>query len=809
MPAPPQSPNNLLNFFSMADVRHAALSLWRSRAFSTSVILTLALGIAVSAVMFCLLYGVLLRALPYPDAQALYLPNVSDRAGTLRAESFTPREAFDAVRGTRTAQNTGFYTWNGWTLQLERPESMTIVRVDPGFFTTLAVSPSRGRWFTSQDVQSDADPVAIVSERFVQRYLSSSKDPINQLVRFEHSSVRIVGVMPDSFDFPADLDVWAPLQELALRQDVSAYQSARFIEAVLRIDTQSNVDALQTELTTRLRALPAQDSAQVLEVAAIGLLDQRVGSVRAILQGLFLLALLVLLIAAFNAMNLITARGLTRLNVMAISQALGATRTRVTQQIMLEAAILAALAGMLAMLLAWLLFNGAISLAASGLPRREDIRLDAPVLYFAIAVALLSALLAASVPAYQITRSNIDALLRGGARVTKHLTLTKGVTISAIALSAAALIVALTLGINLYKLTRTELGFNPQGMLAVQLWPSAPKTPQQFSSAIAQDLAALPGVTAIGFSNVMPLGFIGGAQADVQADALAGSTLSSALRANVQVASPQFLQTLQTPLLQGEFFDALASQGERVAVINQTLATALFGAQSALGQQISLPDPDLSKNARWRYRVIGVHADFRNQSVAGRVQPTLLVPFGQYPHQSLVILLRSSVDADSLLRAVRSVIAQYDPQQGIFEMQRFSESIQSELAQPNFFASGAGWFAAAAVLLAMLGLYSLLAFELAQRAPERALKAALGASPSQLVRELLRYVATLGISGVILGALLAQLIRPLIDPALLGTTPWVTPTALASAALLLLLLAVAALHTRTVRNAPISALRNT
>lgn len=788
-------------------ITHAARRLARSPGYGAALIVTLALGIAISVVAFSILSGVIYRSLPYPEQDRVVLVESANPSQGVSNGNLTPAQAETFAGTARGFEALGYYMWGGITLMHGgRPVELTVNRVSAGYFPALGVSPRLGRAIDAGDIEA-GEAVAVLSHEAWQRFAGASPDVVGGTLDTTNGPVRVVGVMPPEFRFPAqDVGMWLALQPRHLDPENPTYWNARYIEAVSRLAPGTSPQAAREELGAIDAGVRERYGIADLgwQVTLRPVLDALVGDVRWVLWGVFGVSLLVLLIACANVAALVAARLAERRHQLAVALAVGATRVRLRTELALELAIAGLVAGAAGAAVAFGTVDVVRELAAGHVPRAGEIAVGWPVLAFAsasaLAVPFLVLLLGAGrgLPTPAQVRESGHGLM--GSREGRLR-----LPVLGIALSTTALIAAAALALSLAKLTRVEPGYRLDGVQALQLFRGGgPDEWRRFAVEASERMSALPGVDRVAVTTNAPQALVGSFTTDVQ---VPGRELPEPLQARLQRVDAGYLPLLDIPVTAGRnFTQSDHRDAPKVAIVNETLARRVFGKLDPLGRELALP---LGNGPRVPVRVVGVARDVKNAGLRSAPEPEVMVPFDQFPWVGMTFLVRAPGALAGLDEQLQSVVWELDPEEGITRVFELREDVDSQARPLRFFASSVTAFAFASVCLGAFGVYSVLAFVQRRRVRELGMRLALGASPSRLfvlvVAEGGRIVA-FGLVGGALGALgMLRLMQSQLFG--MGALPWAA-VAVGALAMVLAAMAAAVLPAwRAARVDPVEALR--
>ncbi len=791
----------------LLDLDGAARHLWRRPAHAFGVILTLALGIGVCAAMYSVVHGVMLKGLDYPEPARLRVLGAIDTSTA--GEGMLAGAEAESLGELRSFESAGYFLWGGVThTGGEQPRMLSLILTGGEFFETLGVRPLLGRWLTAEDANRDSG--VVLSHALWQSLYAGDPDVIGKPFQVDWIQSSVVGVMPAGFGYPAQgIDLWVGYDVARLRAEPGLFENARFLKGVGRLAAGVDEDALARELGSHSQALGEQYGASLRDwrLQAQSMLDDEIGEVRPVLLALMLIALLALGVACANVVNLVLLRGLARQRELAVHQALGASQGRLARRVFIETLLLGVIATALGVLSAGLAVRGFVGLADSALPRADEVGLDPQALAMAIAIGLLASLLAALLPALRLWRQPPAEGLRGGVRVLQGRGgISRLLPIAACAVSVGGLAAALLLAGSVRHLEHVPLGFEPSGVLSLQLFRDPDPGQGAFNHSLIEQLRGVPGVASAATLSSAPLSGLGAVPVDVQ---VVGRDAFEPLRPRVRTASGPVQDVLGLNLLQGRWLlDSDHAEAEPVAIINRAFAERVFANQDPIGQSVSVPPFGVAGERR-RFRIVGVMEDARMTRVAQRAEPELWLPDAQYWVSSVAVLARTHTDPGGLVTAAQKAVWGLYPDQGIYSTQLLANVRDRQLATPRFFARNAGAFALLALLLAAIGVHSVVAFQLAQRQREFALRLALGSAPRALALRVFEGGLRLGLPAALLGAALGLVFAQVLRGVVVGVDAaiWISP-ALAALLLLAVVLAASA-HSmrRALRVQPMEALR--
>jgi predicted permease len=806
------------------DLKYALRSLSKTPGFTLIAIATLALCIGANSAIFSVVHAILLKPYPWPDSDRLvYVYNTYPLMGLPNAGVSIP-DYLDRRAGVSGFADTAMFTNMSYNLSADgEPERIVGQRVTPSLFTTLQAAAARGRLFTDADAQPGSDHVIVLSHALWKNRFGANPDLIGQTIRLNTEPYTVIGVMPESFYFPAPrVQAWVPFtflpKERTDDERGNEYSSmiARLKPGATAESVQRDLDVIQAHNAERLA-----DSREFYKTSgfggrSIGFLEQNVGNIRGMLWLVQAGVAAALLIGCANVASLLLARAVARERELAIRAALGAGRARLMRLLLTESLLLFLAGGGLGLLVAWWGVDAFGSLGLSTLPRAFGVQLDFSVFAFTLLCALLTGLAFGALPAWSASRGDAAAALKEagtrGSAGRRTTFLRAGLVVGEIALAVMLLSTAGLLVRSFEKLLQENPGFTPGGVITARLsLPDAkydqPAKRIAFADAALARLRALPGVTAVGLTDVLPFTGNNSSGSYKMPDIVLPAGAPSP-HGQQRVVDPGYFKTMGMTLLRGRLFTDADTEGtQKVVVIDRVLADRYWPGQDPLGKRISRGGPDDNPTF---WAIVGVVAPVKVQGLDEDVKKeTLYYPFAQTTRTNLILVVKTAGDPTALSAAVREAVHSADPEQPVFDIktmqQRMDEIAQSRKA-PMVLLS---LFSGVALLLAVLGVYGVLAFSVAQRTSEFGVRIALGAGPGDIAALVLRQGARLVLLGLGagLGAYLAlsSIVGKLLygvaatDPATLA----IAPVVLALAALAACLLPVR----RAVRVNPLEALR--
>ncbi len=790
------------------DIRQTLRWMVRQKGFTAAACLTLALGIGANTAIFSIVWGVLLKPLPYADPGRL-VQVWEEHPGAnapLRGSFFSDVTLESWSRSMSTLEGVAAYSDEVLTVGREEPERLPGASVSPSLFPLLRVAPAAGRFFLPEEAAKDAPCVVVLSHALWSHRFGSSPAAVGRSIFVEGRPCSVVGVAPAGFSFPTPgVALWVPYVIDPPR--TPQQRGIVVFSALARLRPGATPLQAEAEGTAAARAVPRPMVADMLfgkgkpvEVYVRPFAEATTARVRPALVVLAVGVGLVLLIACANVSNLFLARSLARRRELAVRSALGASRSRLAAQLFTESLVLSLCGGALGLLFAWGFTAAIPALAPANLPRIEEIRLDGRVLAFAGIVSVYAGLLSGLVPTWRgLHTGPAPSLHEGDHRVTSGAG--KGLR-SSLLVAEAALAVVLLIGAGLLarsfgRLLAADGGYDPGHVLTAQLYlPDAEKNPARNSShnmeivdTILARLRALPGVTAAGAANMAPLeGSTTIRSFALPADKPGGERTIA--RATSWTVTSDYGRAAGLHIRSGRFLEAGdVTAGTQAVVVNEELV------------RLYLADGRPVVGRRWIgafgtaeevTEIVGVVANVLKDGADRPPQPEIYLPAGRTTGGALqqpYLLVRTTGDPLALAPDLRRLVRETEPHATLDNVDRLTGRLSATVAQPRFAALVASVFAALALFLAATGLYGVLTYSVSQRRREMGIRGALGATRAGLLGLVLREGLLLTVTGLVLGLGVALAVTRLMASLLFGVTPL---DALSFAAAPLALLGVAA-----------------
>jgi predicted permease len=778
------------------DLRYAIRLLFKDKAFAATTILTLTLCIGANTAIFAVVRSVLLRPLPYPQSDRLvYSYDSFPGAGVERAGTSVPNY-IDRLALTDVLESQALYRFSGVRVgQGASAEGVDAMNVTPSFFHVLETRAARGRLFREQEGQPGHDNVALLSYGFAQRQPGGLDGAVGRDLRLDNKMYTVVGVLPEGFTFlNPDVKVWTPLaftdQQRAEEQRYSQNHEGigRLAAHATLGQAQSRIDALNAQLVDRAATLKSALINAGYHTRLVSLEADVVRNVRAVLNLLWGGVVFVLLIAAVNITNLSLVRASGRLRELATRYALGATRHRVTRLLITETMLLTLIGGALGLAVgAWCL-GGLSWIGLSDLPRSHEIRIDTLVVAFMVGVAGALGVVIGAVPGLQLARLNLGTVLRdegrGGTAGRSTRRVRRGLVIAQVALAFILLIGAGLLLASFRQLLRVDPGFSAGHVLTGRVSPLEAAYPndaalRSYTSRALASIRSLPGVVSAGATSFLPFSWDNDSGVIVP-EGYVMAPGESVVAPSMQSITPGYLETMRVSLKRGRFFtESDAADAPNVVIVDERLAKKFWPKTEPIGRRMYLPKrpEDIVKpgpDVTWM-RVVGVAGTVKLRGLVEGEDArsgAFYVPYPQNVFRGIAFAIRTTGDPAQMTSAVRRVLAGLDPELQMFDVFTMPERVDKSLNPRRTPMVLSLAFGVVALLLASVGIYGVLAYQVTQRTREIGIRMALGSNPARILSLILREGAVLvgiGLAGGLAGAVA---LRRLITSQLYGVGPF-------------------------------------
>jgi len=812
------------------DFRYGLRTIRKSPGFAAAAVVVLALGIGANTAIFSVVNAVLLQPLPFPHPEQLvqiwHTPPQKSFPG-MKEFAVSAANFLDWQAENHVFQNVSLYTGGSYNLSGNgEPQFIRGRKVTSDFFTVLGAEPLLGRTFVADDDHPGHEQVAILSESFWRNQFGADRNIVGRTITLDGAGFTVIGVMRSKFQFPLTSDpeyavkLWTPL---AMTDTQRAVRAEHHYAVIGRLRPGVSLQQAQAEMDTISQRLeqqyPEDDRGWGAEVKPLH--EELVGDVRTPLLVLLGAVALVLLIACANAANLVLARTVSRQKEIAVRSALGASRLRLVRQVISETAVLSLAGGLVGLLIAHFGVKLIVAFFATKLPRSSDIGLDGYVLGFTLAVSLLTGFLAGLVPALRLSGVNVNEALKQGTRTSSDAsgTRTRGVlVVSEVALSLMLLIGAGLMIRSLWILRQVDPGFDPHNVFATIPSISStvfPEPSQQiaFYNQVLDRVRTLPGVESAAAIDSLPLNG-GGSNQPVQLEGRPVQAMADQPEVRVRLISTGYLRTMHIPLIRGrDFGEQETPQSPGAVLISESMAKRLWPGEDPIGKHVTMYFlPDKVRE------VVGIVGDVKDLGLDdSRSQGMLYLPLkhlttprmGGWRSFSMWIVVRTHSNSAGIGTAVTNAIHQMNSGLPVIYSANMEDFVSTSLSQQRFNMLLLATFAGLALLLAAVGIYSVLAYSVKRRVREIGIRMALGAQTSDVVRLVVAEGMKPTVTGLIAGIAGALALGRLLSSLLYGVKPSDAAT-FASVSVVLVsvaLLASAIPAYRATRVEPVSTLR--
>jgi len=791
------------------DLRYAVRQLRKSLGFTAVAVITLALGIGANTAIFSVVNGVLLRPLALKDPGRLvrvwHVPPAKSFPG-MTTFSVSAANYLDWERQNQVFEGMAIYTYHGFTFTgTDKPEEVGACAASSGFFSTLGVQPMLGRVFSPEEDQPGRSNVVVLSHRLWQEHFGSNPAIVGHNIQMDGQSYLVAGVMPTSFQFPDFAQMWTPMawtdKERAVRGEHHSVVVARLKPGVDLKQAQAEMNTI----SSRLEQQYPEDN-KGWGAVVVPLHDDMVSDVRPALLVLLGAVAFVLLIASVNVANLALARTFSRQKEIAIRTALGASSARVLRQILTESVLLAIAGGVLGLTYAHAGVRLIMAFLADKLPHSTEVGLDAKVLGFTAVISVAAGILAGVLPGLRLTRENVSQALKQGlgrtdadssGRRTRSILVVAEVALSLILLVGAGLMIR-----SFQRLQGVNPGFDSHNVLTMSAMVSRAKFPapaQQasFFEQVLQRVRALPGVKSAGVIDDIPLDN-GGSHQPVAIESRPLLPMSEQPEVDVRLASPGYMSALHIPILRGrDFSDTDRAGRPAVVLISESMARQFWPGEDALGKRLTLTFfPDAVRE------VVGVVGDVKLDSLdQTRPSATLYFPLDQISVPAnggwrsfpMALVVRSASGPAGIVSAVSNAVHDVDREMPLRDILTMEDLVANSLSQPRFNMLLLGAFAALALLLAAVGIYSVLSYNVKRSVREIGIRLALGARLGDVLRGVVFEGMKPALLGVVVGTAGALVLGRVLSSLIYQVKPTDPVTFLVVTALLALIALLASI----------------
>ena len=811
----PSPKGNRLMTDWLFDVRYTLRSLAKSPIFSAVVILTLALGIGATTAIFSVVEGVLLEPFPYRESDRLVMLWENDRLRGTEQEGFSTPDFYDVRERADVFESMALFQTPSMTITEPsyEPTRANVSRVSASLYQVLGSEPMLGRTFYEEEDADGGDRVSVLTHRFWSSRFGQDPDVVGRRIFIEGESTEIVGVMGPDSHFPPSADLWIP----ARAPLTGGNRGNHGFRVLARLADGATLDGANASLTAIATALEAEytDDNEGRGMWAQSLHEATVGDVRPALLALLGGVAFVLLIACANVGNLLFARSLAREHEIAIRTAMGAGRTALIRQRLIEGVMLASAGGVVGLLAAYAGLEALLALAPTDLPRVANVVIDAPILLFALTLSLSTGVVFGLAPALRRSTSVTPTLKEGGRGSGNIGHRAREILVAAEVALAVVLVVGAGLLINsFWKMLQVDPGFTPANVVSVDIQLPAGRYPQarsdfpdytairQFQMELVRRASEGPRVDSASASINGPLDAGWTSRFTIEGRPEVAPGQQDEVR--VRVVDPGYFRTVGVPVLRGRSLEPHDNRADapRVIVINQAFANRYFRDEEPIGARVSQWGATLE--------IVGIVQDVKFRGIAEDAEPAIYPPLAHLPFPGFSLLVKSRETTEQSFARIRELVWDMDPELALSGFTTLDEELSASVAGPRFTMTLFGVFAGVALILAALGIYGVMSYSVAQRSREIGIRMSLGAARSSVLGAVLARgfrLASVGIvAGIVAAALLSRSLETLLfgvkslDPITFAIVPFLAATVALAAC------AVPAL--RATRVDPISALRH-
>jgi putative ABC transport system permease protein len=758
------------------ETRHAFRALAQRPTLAAIVVITLALGLGANAAVFSMVDALILRPFTMRGVERIAMVTYGRQDDTNRRESVSPADFIDLKKQADVFEHLSAFEW--WDANLvgrDEPEKVQGFRVSADFFPVLGVEPSLGRGFLAEEEQVGRERRVVLGHGLWQRRFAADRAIVGHSVEIDGVSYEVVGIAPEGFDFPMGSQLWAPL---SFNADTAANRRSLYLSVVGRLardrtldDAKAQVAVIGERLEREHQETNRGRAARAYSLGA-GMMDIGVGPLLSMWQAS---SVFVLLIACANVANLLLARGAERQREMAVRLAMGASRARVVRELLIESALLALAAVPAALMIAW----GSLKMMTANMPPKiarfvagwYQMDVDSRLVIFTVGLALATALIFGLMPAFQASRPRLAETLKEGGRSATvgagRMRLRRALVVAEMSLALPLLLASALSVLTVQRFLNGPQGYEPDRLLTMRLDLASGRYPdaaayRRFALDAVDRLQHAPGVEGAAAVNVMPSGGNNSGRA-IEIEGQPNPDPANPPQVDYRVATPDAFAVLGIPILRGRgFTDADREGGQPVAIVTEAMAQRHFAGTDPIGRRIRV-----STNGPW-LTIVGISGDVIHDWFNRRNYPTIYRPLVQAPTRSMALLVKTAGSPVAAMADARAAVRAIDPAQPVFDLMPMRDSLKERTIGLQYVGVTMIVLGSIALVLAVVGVYGLMAFMVTQRTHEIGVRMALGATRRDVLRLAVGQTATLTALGVGAGIALSFALGRLIEAALLG-----------------------------------------